>query len=110
MPGLFDSLDDFSESVENDFSIIPDEKMEEIVREMQRDRQRPDVIDELPQMKATEKVFFMSFGSGSSGNCSYVGDREGGFLIDAGVEIAKGRRTAPQRYLDGPSGRNLPHA
>lgn len=34
-------------------------------------------------------IFFMSFGSGSSGNCSYVGDRSGGFLIDAGVDPAK---------------------
>ena len=31
----------------------------------------------------------MSFGSGSSGNCSYIGDSQNGFLIDAGVEIAK---------------------
>ncbi len=89
MPGLFDSLDDFKEGAESDFSIIPDEKMEEIVREMQRERRRPDVIDELPPMQVSDKVFFMSFGSGSSGNCSYVGDREGGFLIDAGVEVAK---------------------
>lgn len=31
---------------------------------------------------------FMSFGSGSSGNCSYVGDADGGFLVDAGVDPA----------------------
>lgn len=30
-------------------------------------------------------IEFISFGSGSSGNCSYVGDDRGGFLIDAGV-------------------------
>lgn len=30
---------------------------------------------------------FMSFGSGSSGNCSYVGNENGGMLIDAGVDI-----------------------
>lgn len=36
-----------------------------------------------------EPVFFMSFGSGSSGNCSYVGDRRNGFLIDAGVDGQK---------------------
>ncbi len=33
-----------------------------------------------------ESIRFMSFGSGSSGNCSYVGDSQGGFLIDAGVD------------------------
>lgn len=36
-----------------------------------------------------DSIRFMSFGSGSSGNCSYVGDKEGGFLIDAGVDPAK---------------------
>ncbi len=30
---------------------------------------------------------FMSFGSGSSGNCSYLGTERGGILIDAGVDI-----------------------
>lgn len=35
-----------------------------------------------------EIIRFMSFGSGSSGNCSYVGDTRSGFLIDAGVEGA----------------------
>lgn len=34
-------------------------------------------------------IFFMSFGSGSSGNCSYVGDRRSGFLIDAGIDPVK---------------------
>ncbi len=29
---------------------------------------------------------FVSFGSGSSGNCAYVGTRSGGVLIDAGVD------------------------
>lgn len=32
------------------------------------------------------KIVFMSFGSGSSGNCAYIGDSLSGFLIDAGVE------------------------
>lgn len=32
------------------------------------------------------KIRFMSFGSGSSGNCSYIGDSKSGFLIDAGVD------------------------
>lgn len=33
-----------------------------------------------------DAIRFMSFGSGSSGNCSYIGDNKGGFLIDAGVD------------------------
>ena len=33
-----------------------------------------------------ETIRFMSFGSGSSGNCAYVGDERSGFLVDAGVD------------------------
>lgn len=29
---------------------------------------------------------FISFGSGSSGNCSYVGNDDGGILVDAGID------------------------
>lgn len=74
---------------ESDFRIIPDKKMEEIARTMGHERADGRVIDELPPMNPTDRVFFMSFGSGSSGNCSYIGDRDCGFLIDAGVEVSK---------------------
>ncbi|MDE6011036.1 MAG: MBL fold metallo-hydrolase [Muribaculaceae bacterium] len=37
---------------------------------------------------ATRVINYMSLGSGSSGNCCYVGTRHGGFLIDAGVNAA----------------------
>lgn len=87
MPGLFDSLDDFEEiSGTDDFTIIPEKKIREAAREVSRNRPS---IPELPQMESDNHVFFMSFGSGSSGNCSYIGDRNSGFLIDAGVEIKK---------------------
>lgn len=39
------------------------------------------------RLNTSNHVTFMSFGSGSSGNCSYVGDSTGGFLIDAGVDL-----------------------
>lgn len=41
------------------------------------------------------RLSFISFGSGSSGNCSYLGTPEGGILIDAGVnadEVLDGMR------------------
>lgn len=37
-------------------------------------------------LSVPERLRFMSFGSGSSGNCSYVGTRSCGVLIDAGVD------------------------
>lgn len=63
MPGLFDSLDDFNEGSESDFSIIPDKKMDEIARKYRREQP---AIDELPEFQASDRIFFMSFGSGSS--------------------------------------------
>lgn len=33
-----------------------------------------------------DRLNFISFGSGSSGNCAYIGDGEQGLLIDAGVD------------------------
>ncbi len=33
-----------------------------------------------------ERLAFISFGSGSSGNCAYIGTSSGGVLIDAGVD------------------------
>lgn len=35
--------------------------------------------------EADTRIFYQSFGSGSSGNCCYVGTVNGGLLIDAGI-------------------------
>lgn len=45
------------------------------------------IVIDTNRLNASNIVKFMSFGSGSSGNCSYVGDNTGGFLIDAGVDL-----------------------
>jgi len=39
-------------------------------------------------VERAERLMFVSFGSGSSGNCAYVGTRSGGVLVDAGVDAA----------------------
>ncbi len=39
--------------------------------------------------RPADRLRFMSMGSGSSGNCSYIGTREAGILIDAGVDNNK---------------------
>lgn len=36
-----------------------------------------------------DRLRFMSFGSGSSGNCAYLGDDRFGLLIDAGIDMTK---------------------
>lgn len=83
-PSLFDSLEGFGGPARANFEIIPPERIAEIARKHGPSR-RP-AIDEMPELDPSDKIFFMSFGSGSSGNCSYVGDRRSGFLIDAGVD------------------------
>ncbi|MDE7146414.1 MAG: MBL fold metallo-hydrolase [Duncaniella sp.] len=88
-PGLFDGLDDFQERMDSDFKVIPAKKMDEIVRDMRRKQASANALDEMAPLSPTDHIFFMSFGSGSSGNCSYIGDRQSGFLIDAGVETRK---------------------
>lgn len=47
-----------------------------------------DVLVPLPAsaLEVPEKLRYMSFGSGSSGNCSYLGTPSCGILIDAGVD------------------------
>lgn len=39
----------------------------------------------LEEKKEDTRIFFQSFGSGSSGNCCYIGTATGGLLIDAGI-------------------------
>lgn len=47
-----------------------------------------------------DAIRFMSFGSGSSGNCSYVGDSKSGFLIDAGVDPLKVEQSLREIGID----------
>lgn len=45
-----------------------------------------DAFGAVKQVPERAMLRFMSFGSGSSGNCSYVGTEKGGIIIDAGVD------------------------
>lgn len=45
-------------------------------------------LGELARPNAVSRLRFISFGSGSSGNCAYIGDDQSGLLIDAGVDSA----------------------
>lgn len=49
-------------------------------------------FEPLPTPKPASRLKFISFGSGSSGNCAYLGNERFGILIDAGVE--------PERIYD----------
>ena len=45
-------------------------------------------------------IKFMSFSSGSCGNCYYLGNEEKGILIDAGVSLRRLKKTLMENGLD----------
>lgn len=47
-----------------------------------------------------DKFCFMSLGSSSSGNCYYVGTREYGFLVDAGINVKTIKRTLRENGIE----------
>lgn len=87
-PGLFDFFADDEPIPEpaakkiRDFAISTSRK-----RQMQTAQatEAIDTVDTTSLAKA-DTLRFISFGSGSSGNCSYLGDSTTGLLIDAGVD------------------------
>lgn len=42
--------------------------------------------DNVAEERDSRSIYFISLGSGSSGNCCYIGTKRGGVLIDAGVK------------------------
>ena len=84
LPSLFDSEEVFEtpsvESSAGESGLVAEEKSgagETGVEEIKLD---------VEFRKPLHRLRFMSFGSGSSGNCSYVGTERCGVLIDAGVD------------------------
>ena len=47
-----------------------------------------------------DKLRFQSFGSGSSGNCYYIGNAKSGILIDAGIGVRTIRKNLRTIGLD----------
>lgn len=85
-PSLFDTLSDFDERMDDGFTLIPDEEMARIAARHREELQQSNPISNMQGQAPRSGIFFMSIGSGSSGNCSYVGDGDTGFLIDAGSD------------------------
>lgn len=98
LPGLFDDLE--SPSFFPGADTLPTHPV--IERAIRREanlrakthgqQRRPEEIfshDDFSPLEVTttiDRLNFISFGSGSSGNCAYLGDGEQGLLIDAGVD------------------------
>lgn len=95
-PGLFDLTDDImarhskEAPIEEELPPIDDFVVNVVAGNHDEEAAKAKPVEgvELDRglLQQADAIMFMSFGSGSSGNCSYIGDSEGGFLIDAGVE------------------------
>lgn len=51
-------------------------------------------------LRRPDSLRYISFGSGSSGNCSYIGNSSGGLLIDAGVDNNKVLKALQDNNID----------
>jgi len=94
LPGLFDEIE--IDMTRNDYPIHPEiAKHAERVRlsggnsPAKRLTPETSLSEPLKTLKQPDILNFISFGSGSSGNCAYIGNRQGGFIIDAGVDFTK---------------------
>lgn len=90
--GLFDFMEDIVLREEPPLPVHP--SFDDFVVEVMNSRKEESAPREINPLEVpvktdidpNEEILFKSFGSGSSGNCSFIGDRSGGFLIDAGVD------------------------
>lgn len=94
LPGLFDDME--TSSMFPQAEPLPTHPaIERAARRMGARAGRPEDIfgsDDLTPLEVSascDRLNFISFGSGSSGNCAYIGNGEEGFLIDAGVDSDK---------------------
>ncbi len=78
LPGLFDYVDISRDDIAGKVIAKATAMYEKA------DSEIPEIAE--TDLKAPPAIKFISFGSGSSGNCAYVGTERGGVLIDAGVD------------------------
>ena len=84
-PSLFDDL----ESPDLNITELPGMERHIRLARAELERRREAVTPPLGELQHDERVLFISFGSGSSGNCTFVGTRTEGVLIDAGIDDRK---------------------
>ena len=83
LPGLFDDIEP---------RVAEPDPLQEAMEEQRRKNRvvTGDVTDIVENIERPRQLQFISFGSGSSGNSSYIGVAgEGGVIIDAGIDAQK---------------------
>ncbi len=87
LPGLFDGLyDNDAYGVVAGSGVSAHERLRRRMSEME-------IAVDKTAAQRDEMLRYISFGSGSSGNCSYLGTRSCGILIDAGIDNKKVSKT-----------------
>lgn len=81
LPSLFDMVDLDMSHVD-----VADEVVADHERHVAESAYNHGVEIDTEGLKRGRRLRFISFGSGSSGNCAFVGDEREGVLIDAGVD------------------------
>lgn len=81
LPGLFD---DFTTHPDTGASV--DFTSDNPTPQRTRKKEPSSEIQPMKPAALSPRLKFISFGSGSSGNCAYIGDDNGGILIDGGVD------------------------
>lgn len=96
MPGLFDDMASSLFPEAAPMPTIPIIERDALKMAQRREPNPPqnlfdqdDTFSPLEEVAPIDRLNFISFGSGSSGNCAYIGDGTSGFLIDAGVDNHK---------------------
>ena len=97
MPGLFD---DFESSMPVHPDIERHARLAGLTGGQAEVKVDGDPLGPVVVKPVPNKIVFMSFGSGSSGNCAYIGDARSGFLIDAGVDCKRIERGLNEYGLD----------
>ena len=83
-PGLFDILNNRIDANPDESGLFEAHKGGDIVEDQETDA----VIPALHE-NSSQRLKFISLGSGSSGNCAYLGTSNWGILIDGGVDVEK---------------------
>ena len=87
-PGLFDLFANEDAIPEKAAKGIHDYALNAAKASMAKAENSSDPINPInpESLIKADTIRFISFGSGSSGNCAYIGDNSSGILIDAGVD------------------------
>lgn len=86
LPSLFDDID-FGVDTPEPITLPGLDRHIRTVRAAVESRRAVSLPEASVVAESADRILFLSFGSGSSGNCTYIGTHTEGILIDAGVDL-----------------------